>query len=223
MSIILELPPTVQETISQESRLEGVSEMDHAALLICLASAIKMTVPQSPFQLAVKKFLTRHALDVNLVSTVFEELVRECQGMLDAGKSTENIQVYLRNWRDANVHESNAADYASLSTDLASSDITPEMHAISYRSATSVKSHRDPRDQVRERLMQWQSEDSPSLKTQIPTGQGETPTQALFRKWSDEDAFMTEEEKDAEDRLWKEVETGLKENRLTFGAERLAS
>ena len=223
MPIILELPPTVGQTISQESRLEGVSEMDHAALLICLASGIKMTAPQSPFQQAVKKFLTQHDLDFSLVSTVFEELVQECQGLHDSGKSMENIQIYLRNWRDVNVHESGGASDASSLTDLATSDITPEMYAISPQTTITAKSHRDPRDQVRERLMQWQSEDSSLLITQIPKGQGETPTPALFRKWADEDASMTDEQMYAEDRLWKEVETGLKENRLNFGAERRAS
>lgn len=34
-------------------------------------------------------------------------------------------------------------------------------------------------------------------------------TQTLFEMWAEEDARMTNEERDAEDRLWEKIEEGL--------------
>ena len=55
------------------------------------------------------------------------------------------------------------------------------------------------------KLRQWQMQDGRSL---LP----DTPAQALFAQWDEEDAHMTEEEREAEDQLWADIERGLTEN-----------
>ncbi len=62
---------------------------------------------------------------------------------------------------------------------------------------------------VRDLLAQWQEQDNTPFPSPIPTKPGETPTQALFRQWAEEDAQMTEEDRESEDRLWAEIEAGI--------------
>lgn len=52
--------------------------------------------------------------------------------------------------------------------------------------------------------------------SQLQTGtplMPDIPTRELFAKWAEEDARLTDEERDAQDRLWEEIERGLLENR----------
>ena len=56
------------------------------------------------------------------------------------------------------------------------------------------------------KLRLWQEQDGTSL---LP----EVSTRTLFAQWAEEDARMTAEEREAEDRLWEGVERGLDENR----------
>ena len=55
------------------------------------------------------------------------------------------------------------------------------------------------------KLRRWQEQDGIALMPDIPTA-------TLFAQWAAEDALMTDEERDAEDRLWEEIEKGLSEN-----------
>ena len=41
----------------------------------------------------------------------------------------------------------------------------------------------------------------------------DVPARILFARWADEDARMADEEREAEDRLWEDLEKGLAENR----------
>jgi hypothetical protein len=75
---------------------------------------------------------------------------------------------------------------------------------------------RDPKAHVQALLAQWQAQDNTPSLPPIQTLPGETPTQALFRQWEEEAAAMTEEEKEAEDRLWAELEQGLRQNNRTL-------
>lgn len=78
-----------------------------------------------------------------------------------------------------------------------------------------------PQERVRALLAQWQDQDNvpvPAAPEPLP---GETPTQALFRKWDAEDAAMTDEERAAEDRLWSEVEPALSGRRAGLHLRRL--
>lgn len=67
-----------------------------------------------------------------------------------------------------------------------------------------------PEDIVAAKLRQWQAQDSKSLMPDIPT-------HTLFAQWAEEDAQMTDDEREAEDRLWEDVQKGINETRATLG------
>ena len=55
------------------------------------------------------------------------------------------------------------------------------------------------------KLYRWQHQDGVVLMPEIPT-------QMLFAQWAEEDARMTDAEREAEDRLWKDMEKELAAN-----------
>ena len=69
-------------------------------------------------------------------------------------------------------------------------------------------------DIVAAKLRQWQEQDSKSLLPNIPT-------RTLFAQWAQEDEQMTDAEREAEDRLWEDVQKGINETRATLGMRRL--
>ncbi len=69
-----------------------------------------------------------------------------------------------------------------------------------------------PQERVRALLAEWQAQDKTPTLPPVPTTEGETPTEALFRQWGEEDAAMTDAEREAEDKLWEEIEKGVSEN-----------
>ncbi len=79
----------------------------------------------------------------------------------------------------------------------------------------------DPKERVRALLTKWQTEDNTPLMPPISTRNGETPTQALFRKWEEEDTKMTEEERQAEDRLWDDIQQDIDAERARAGMRTL--
>lgn len=60
-------------------------------------------------------------------------------------------------------------------------------------------------DDLDAKLRKWQEQDGTKLMPDVPT-------QTLFAQWAEEDAQMTDAEREAEDRLWKDLEKGLTEN-----------
>ena len=48
----------------------------------------------------------------------------------------------------------------------------------------------NPQERVRALLTQWQAQDGTPVLPPILTQNGETPTQALFRKWEEEDVVQ---------------------------------
>lgn len=60
-------------------------------------------------------------------------------------------------------------------------------------------------DDIDARLRKWQREDGTRLTPDVST-------QTLFAQWAQEDAQMTEEEREAEDRLWQDLEARFAEN-----------
>ena len=66
-----------------------------------------------------------------------------------------------------------------------------------------------PEARVTRLLSQWQAEDGTPLETPPATRPGETPTRALFRQWAEEDANMSDEERQVEDRKWRDVASSL--------------
>jgi hypothetical protein len=72
---------------------------------------------------------------------------------------------------------------------------------------------REPSEErVRRKLAEWQSADGCRLHEDVPLSE-------LRRRWAEEDAFMTDEERKAEDRIWEELTQALSDpsRRLTFG------
>jgi hypothetical protein len=64
-------------------------------------------------------------------------------------------------------------------------------------------------DELDGKLRRWQAQDGVKLNPNIPASE-------LFARWAEEDARMTEEERNAEGRLWEDIERGLAENRRTL-------
>lgn len=79
----------------------------------------------------------------------------------------------------------------------------------------------DPKEHVRALLAHWQAQDNSPILPPIPIQSGETPTQALFRKWENEDADMTEEEQEREERLWEEIQQSINAERTKTGMRTL--
>jgi hypothetical protein len=109
--------------------------------------------------------------------------------------------------------ELNPEEEARLASAAASAGLEPAVLARKLLAerlpiATPVS----PQEKVRALLRQWQAQDNTPVIAGPEPLPGETTTEALFRKWDEEDARMTEEEREAEDRLWSEVEQGLAEN-----------
>jgi len=52
------------------------------------------------------------------------------------------------------------------------------------------------------KLRKWQEQDGTKLTPDVST-------QSLFAEWAEEDRSMTDEEREAEDRLWDDLEQGL--------------
>ena len=81
-----------------------------------------------------------------------------------------------------------------------------------------VRQHLSPPDgaapdlgtELRDRLRRWQEQDHTPLMPAIPT-------RKLVAEWRAEDARMTDEEREAEDRFWEEFLEGLNETRQTLG------
>jgi len=59
-------------------------------------------------------------------------------------------------------------------------------------------------------LRQRQEQDGTVLMPDIAT-------QTLFAQWAEEDARMTDEEREAEDRFWQDFEKGINETRSALG------
>lgn len=79
----------------------------------------------------------------------------------------------------------------------------------------------DPKERVRALLAEWQAQDNTPRLPPIPMREGETPTAALFRKWEEEDAGMTDEEVKADEQLWEEFRDGVNAERLNAGMRTL--
>ena len=63
----------------------------------------------------------------------------------------------------------------------------------------------NPIEEMRRRVRDWQVQDN----TPSPPISGTLkPTAALFQQWAEEDARMTDEEKEAQARLWRDYQAG---------------
>src|SRR5262249_23517312 len=96
MSLTLELPRPLDEKLTHESELEGVPVAEHATLLLYLATALLRDEKATPFQEAVRVFLSHNSLDAAHISSVFEALVQACLWH-DLGKSSPEFQKAFEN------------------------------------------------------------------------------------------------------------------------------
>jgi hypothetical protein len=78
-----------------------------------------------------------------------------------------------------------------------------------------------PQEKVRALLARWQAQDNTPVIPGPEPLPGETPTEALFRTWDEEDARMTEEERAAAERLWEDFQRGVNETREALGMRRV--
>lgn len=74
--------------------------------------------------------------------------------------------------------------------------------------------HATAQDSLDARLSCWQAQDGIVLAH-------DTPSQALFAQWAAEDALMSDEERESEDRLWESVHQSMNATRAALGMRRL--
>lgn len=79
----------------------------------------------------------------------------------------------------------------------------------------------EPRERVARLLEEWRTQDEMPERPSIQMLTGETPTEALFRKWAEEDANLTDQEIEADQRLWEEFQQGIDETRSVQQMRRL--
>jgi hypothetical protein len=226
MAITLALPPPIGEELAEESRREGISEAEHAALLICLASAFLRDESETPFRNAVKAFLAHRSLDAERVFTVFEELVRVCALAHDVGKESASFQAllsksiadreseFLRHWRSASVHQSVVDRPMDVSSDVASRSIPPvdrilQEGSLIGRDTSPSGNTTDPRTQVRTLLAHWRAQDNTPIDLPKESRNGESSTEALFRAWEEEDSLRTRSEQEEQQALFEEFQSSV--------------
>jgi hypothetical protein len=69
-------------------------------------------------------------------------------------------------------------------------------------------------EEIDAKLRQWQEKDGTILMPDVST-------RTLFAQWADEDMHMTDEEREAEDRLWQDFENSIHLNRTALGSREL--
>jgi len=85
---------------------------------------------------------------------------------------------------------------------------------------SSVNAHSsDPQERVRALLTQWQAADQTPVVGTVQPREGESPTEALFRFWEEEDAAMTPDAQEADAKLWAEYQQGINEQRIRNGMQ----
>ncbi len=75
----------------------------------------------------------------------------------------------------------------------------------------------DPAARVRSLLYQWQQQDHTPTAAPAPNDGTLTPSEALFRQWEQEDATLTDEERQVEEERWQQFQQGINAQRLASG------
>ena len=79
----------------------------------------------------------------------------------------------------------------------------------------------DPREHVRAVLAEWRTTDNTPFSPPIPKRNGETTSEALFRKWEEEDANTTDRERDEEAEFWRVFQQAIDDERTTGSMRKL--
>lgn len=123
-------------------------------------------------------------------------------------KETKPMSIDLTREVESWVRQRAAAEGVSVN-DLLARTFAPEK-----QEAQSIS---DPKAHVQALRAKWQTDDQTPELPPVPMRQGETPTEALFRTWEEEDASLTDEERQAEDRLWEEFQKNINAERTQSG------
>jgi hypothetical protein len=75
----------------------------------------------------------------------------------------------------------------------------------------------DPVARVRRLLSEWQQHDHTPTATPAPIDGTLTPSEALFRQWEEEDAGLTDDERQAEENYWQEFQQSINAERTAAG------
>jgi hypothetical protein len=70
-----------------------------------------------------------------------------------------------------------------------------------------------PAERVKHMLAAWQRADNTPTVTPPTNNSNMTPSEALFQQWEQQAADMTEEERQAEDKLWQQFQEGVNAER----------
>src|SRR3712207_3298361 len=117
MSMTLDLPAHLEDDLKEEAEKEGVPPDEHATLLLYICTALLREDETTPFQDAVRGFLSDRSLDATYLASVLEQLVKQClvdprDGTVSLGaqrvsSDSDPSSVYwrLRAWRNARVHQ----------------------------------------------------------------------------------------------------------------------
>jgi hypothetical protein len=76
-----------------------------------------------------------------------------------------------------------------------------------------------PAARIRGLLHQWQQFDHTPVAAPAPNAGTLTPSEALFRQWEQEDAKLTDEERQAEDIRWQQFQQDIDAQRLASGMQ----
>ncbi len=79
----------------------------------------------------------------------------------------------------------------------------------------------NPQERVKSLLTRLSIEDGAVSQYQENCRYGGSSAKALFQKWEEEESQLTEEEREAEDRLWADFQFGLDEERFKSGMRTL--
>lgn len=83
--------------------------------------------------------------------------------------------------------------------------------------ATTPTAESDPVARVRGLLHDWQQQDHTPSAAPAPNDGSLTPSEALFRQWEQEDASLTDEERQTAEEWWQEFQRDINAERAAAG------
>jgi hypothetical protein len=95
---------------------------------------------------------------------------------------------------------------ARLSVEAKRNGLAPEEWIKRLALENLAEPPRHAEEEMDAKLRRWQEQTGTALLPDVPAPE-------LFARWAEEDALMTEEEREAEDRLWEDIERGLTANK----------
>jgi hypothetical protein len=85
MTMVLELPPPLEEELTQEAEKIGLAADEHVRLLLWVASALVYQAESNPLSEAVRELLAEHSVDPEEFGRILGALVQRVQPGKDGG------------------------------------------------------------------------------------------------------------------------------------------